>query len=143
MSLKDKISKGIDSLGENKRIESLKQLPNRMVKWADGHRKKMFVITITFLAFCLVMSMVFTVSSVHKAKVAKEEVVMMHDSLRARKKTQTSTIIQQQILDYKTLQQYEAEVQRLIEKDTLTEQDSLRIVELYDIIIYNELMKDK
>ena len=142
MSLKDRISKGIDGLGENKTIERLKQAPNKLVEWADGNRKKMFAITIAFLAFCLVMTTMFTISSVHRAKVAKEEVIMMHDSLRTKKRAQTSKI-QQQILDYKTLQQYEAEIQRLIEKDTLTEKDSLRIVELYDIIIYNELLQNK
>ena len=131
MSLKDRISKGIDGLGENKTIERLKQAPNKLVEWADGNRKKMFAITIAFLTFCLVMTTMFTISSVHRAKVAKEEVIMMHDSLRTKKRTQTSKI-QQQILDYKTLQQ-----------DTLTEKDSLRIVELYDIIIYNELLQNK
>ena len=142
MSLRDKINNGIDSLGDNKTIDNLKQLPSKLVKWAENHRKKMFVITITFLSFCLVMTTVFTISSVHKAKIAKDEMLMMRDSLRTKNRTQTPSI-QQQILDYKTLQQYEAEIQQLCEKDTLTEQDSLRIVELYDILIYNELMKDK
>ena len=142
MSLRDKINRGIDGLGDNKTIERLKQIPNKLVDWANGHRKKMFAITICFLSFCVVMSVVFTVSNTHKANVAKEEVLTLRDSLRIKKQSQTSNI-QQQILDYKTLQQYEAEIQRLCEKDTLTEQDSLRVVELYDILIYNELLQNK
>lgn len=142
MSFKDKISNRIDNLGNNKTIDKLKQLPTRLVKWADSNRKKMFAITITFLVFCLIMTGIFTISSVHRAKVAKEEVLIMRDSLRTKKQTQGSNI-QKQILDYKTLQEYEAEITRLCQKDTLTEQDSLRIIELYDILIFNELMQNK
>lgn len=143
MSTKDKIQERIDKIGESHKIaDKAKSMSNWLVNWASNNRKKMFVITVFFLVFVFMTTIVFTISSVHKSKVAKEEMLIMRDSLKTQRKNQMGNSIPDQLLDYQTLKNYEAEINELIEKDSLTSEDSLRIMELYDILIFNELNKN-
>lgn len=94
----------------------------------------MFVITISFLFCSVAVSVIFTATSIHKSKVARENFSVVHDSIR-RERAQRSTEIRSTILDYQTLREYEKEIETLMNKETLTAQDSLRIYELYNLLI--------
>lgn len=135
MSFKDKIEEQIDRIGENHKIaDKAKSMSNRLVNWASNNRKKMFFITISFLFLSVVVSIIFTVSSFSKSKAARQEFSVMHDSLRVERQVK-STQVKSNILDYQTLREYEKEINILMAKETLTAQDSLRIYELYNILI--------
>ena len=135
MSLKDRINQKIDRIGEeNKITEKAKSMSNRLVNWASNNRKKMFVITISFLFCSVLVSVIFTAASIHKSKAARENFSIVHDSIR-KEKNQRQENVRSTILDYKSLREYEKEIENLMNKDTLTAQDSLRVYELYNILI--------
>ena len=136
MSIKDKINEKIDKIGEeNKIAEKAQSLSNRLVNWASNNRKKLFVLTITFLAFSVFVSIIFTASSIRKSRAARENFSIVHDSIRHERNIQKTNKIKSDILDYQTLRAYEKEIENLMNKETLTPQDSLRIYELYNILI--------
>ena len=65
MSIKDKIQQRIDKIGEkNKIADKAKLMSNRLVDWASNNRKKLFVITISFLFCSVVVSVIFTATSI-------------------------------------------------------------------------------
>lgn len=138
MKLKDKISEKIDKIGEqNKIADKAKSMSNNLVEWASNNRKKMFVITISFLSFSVIMSVIYTTISIKRSKVARENYSIMYDSIRQERKQNPNKTyqFQQELLDYKTLKEYESEIENLLEKDSLTSEDSLRVYELYNILI--------
>ena len=135
MSIKDKIQQRIDKIGEkNKIADKAKLMSNRLVDWASNNRKKLFVITISFLFCSVVVSVIFTATSISKSRAVRENLSIVHDSLR-HEKSQKSTEIRSKVLDYQTLREYEKEIESLMNKETLTAQDSLRVYELYNILI--------
>lgn len=135
MRIKDKIQERIDKIGESHKIaDKAKSMSNWLVDWASNNRKKLFVITISFLFCSVVVSVIFTVTSISKSKAARENLSIVHDSLR-HEKSQKSTEIRLKVLDYQTLREYEKEIESLMNKETLTAQDSLRVYELYNILI--------
>ncbi len=135
MSIKDKIQNRIDRIGEGNDVtDKVKSMSNRLVDWASNNRKKLFVLTISFLFCSVVVSCIFTAVSVKRSKAARQNFSIVHDSLRQERK-QKSSEIRSNILDYQTLREYEKEIERLMEKETLTAQDSLRVYELYNILI--------
>lgn len=143
MSIKKKINDYIDGLDKNnKTIDKIKKAPDKLVNWAENNRKKLFVITISFLVLTFLSTVIFTISRFKKSKAVKEEIMIMRDSLREQRKAKESNSIPEQIINYQTLKKYEDEINELMKKDSLTSEDSLRIVELYDILIYNELNKN-
>lgn len=138
MNLKDKISEKIDKIGEqNKIADKAKSMSNNLVEWASNNRKKMFVITISFLLFSVIMSVIYTTISIKRSKAARENYSIMYDSIRQERKQNPNKTyqFQQELLDYKTLKEYESEIENLLEKDSLTSEDSLRVYELYNILI--------
>ena len=92
------------------------------------------MITISFLFCSVVVSVIFTVTSISKSKAARETISIVHDSLR-HERNQKTTEIRSKVLDYQTLREYEKEIETLMNKETLTAQDSLRVYELYNILI--------
>lgn len=137
MSIKDKISKKIDQIGEkNKVAEKVNSMSNNLVNWASNNRKKMFVITISFLFFSVIMSIIYTTVNITRSKSAREHYSTMYDSIRReRREGNSSNQIKSNILDYKVLKEYEKEIEVLMEKENLTTEDSLRVYELYNILI--------
>lgn len=135
MRFKDKIQQKIDKIGEEHKLaDKAESMSNRLLEWAANNRKKLFIITISFL-FCSVMvSIIFTATSISKSKAARENFSIVHDSLR-REKNQRSSELRSNILDYQTLREYEKEINTLMEKETLTAEDSLRVYQLYNILI--------
>jgi hypothetical protein len=135
MRIKDKIQERIDKIGESHKIaDKAKSMSNWLVDWASNNRKKLFVITISFLFCSVVVSVIFTVTSISKSKAARETISIVHDSLR-HERNQKTTEIRSKVLDYQTLREYEKEIETLMNKETLTAQDSLRVYELYNILI--------
>lgn len=135
MSIKDKINERIDKVGENNKIaDKVKSLSDQLVNWASNNRKKMFVITISFLFCSVFVCVIFTATSIHRSKAARENFSIMHDSLRHEKSHKAETI-RSNILDYQTLRAYEKEIETLMNKETLTAEDSLRVYQLYNILI--------
>ncbi len=135
MRIKDKIQERIDKIGESHKIaDKAKSMSNWLVDWASNNRKKLFVITISFLFCSVVVSVIFTVTSISKSKAARENLYIVHDSLR-HERSQKSTEIRSKVLDYQTLRKYEKEIETLMGKEILTAQDSLRVYELYNILI--------
>lgn len=135
MRIKDKIQERIDKIGESHKIaDKAKSMSNWLVEWASNNRKKLFVITISFLFCSVVVSVIFTVTSISKSKAARETISIVHDSLR-HERNQKTTEIRSKVLDYQTLREYEKEIETLMNKETLTAQDSLRVYELYNILI--------
>ena len=135
MRIKDKIQERIDKIGESHKIaDKAKSMSNWLVDWASNNRKKLFVITISFLFCSVVVSVIFTVTSISKSKAARETISIVHDSLR-HERNQKTTEIRSKVLDYQTLREYEKEIETLMGKETLTAQDSLRVYELYNILI--------
>ena len=135
MRIKDKIQERIDKIGESHKIaDKAKSMSNWLVDWASNNRKKLFVITISFLFCSVVVSVIFTVTSISKSKAARETLSIVHDSLR-HERNQKTTEIRSKVLDYQTLREYEKEIETLMNKETLTAQDSLRVYELYNILI--------
>lgn len=135
MRIKDKIQERIDKIGESHKIaDKAKSMSNWLVDWASNNRKKLFVITISFLFCSVVVSVIFTVTSISKFKAARETISIVHDSLR-HERNQKTTEIRSKVLDYQTLREYEKEIETLMNKETLTAQDSLRVYELYNILI--------
>lgn len=137
MSIKDKIQGRIDRLGEGNDVaDKVKSISNRLVEWASNNRKKLFVMTISFLFCSVVVSCIFTAASIKRSREARQNFSIVHDSLRQERKQKTSEI-RSNILDYQTLREYEKEIEALMNKESLTAQDSLRIYELYNILIEN------
>lgn len=137
MSIKDKIQGRIDRLGERNDVaDKVKSISNRLVEWASNNRKKLFVMTISFLFCSVVVSCIFTAASIKRSREARQNFSIVHDSLRQERKQKTSEI-RSNILDYQTLREYEKEIEALMNKESLTAQDSLRIYELYNILIEN------
>ena len=137
MSIKDKIQGRIDRLGERNDVaDKVKSISNRLVEWASNNRKKLFVMTISFLFCSVVVSCIFTAASMKRSREARQNFSIVHDSLRQERKQKTSEI-RSNILDYQTLREYEKEIEALMNKESLTAQDSLRIYELYNILIEN------
>lgn len=137
MSIKDKIQGRIDRLGEGNDVaDKVKSISNRLVVWASNNRKKLFVMTISFLFCSVVVSCIFTAASIKRSREARQNFSIVHDSLRQERKQKTSEI-RSNILDYQTLREYEKEIEALMNKESLTAQDSLRIYELYNILIEN------
>lgn len=135
MSIKDKIQGRIDRLGEGNDVaDKFKSMSDRLVKWASNNRKKLFVMTISFLFCSVVVSCIFTAASIKRSREARQNFSIVHDSLRQERKQKTSEI-RSNILDYQTLREYEKEIEALMNKESLTAQDSLRIYELYNILI--------
>lgn len=135
MSIKDKIQGKIDRLGEGNDVaDKVKSISNRLVEWASNNRKKLFVMTISFLFCSVVVSCIFTAASIKRSREARQNFSIVHDSLRQERKQKTSEI-RSNILDYQTLREYEKEIEALMNKESLTAQDSLRIYELYNILI--------
>ncbi len=135
MRIKDKIQERIDKISESHKIaDKAKSMSNWLVDWASNNRKKLFVITISFLFCSVVVSVIFTVTSISKSKAARETISIVHDSLR-HERNQKTTEIRSKVLDYQTLREYEKEIETLMNKETLTAQDSLRVYELYNILI--------
>lgn len=135
MRIKDKIQERIDKIGESHKIaDKAKSMSNWLVDWASNNRKKLFMITISFLFCSVVVSVIFTVTSISKSKAARETISIVHDSLR-HERNQKTTEIRSKVLDYQTLREYEKEIETLMNKETLTAQDSLRVYELYNILI--------
>ena len=135
MSIKDKINEKIDQIGEkNKIADKVKSLSDRLVNWASNNRKKMFVITVSFLFCSVFVCVIFTATSIHKSKAARENFSIVHDSLRNQKNNRGETL-RNKFNDYQTLKDYEKEIESLLNKETLTAEDSLRVYELYNILI--------
>ena len=135
MRIEGKIQERIDKIGESHKIaDKAKSMSNWLVDWASNNRKKLFVITISFLFCSVVVSVIFTVTSISKSKAARETISIVHDSLR-HERNQKTTEIRSKVLDYQTLREYEKEIETLMNKETLTAQDSLRVYELYNILI--------
>ena len=135
MSIKDKINEKIDQIGEkNKIADKAKSLSDRLVNWASNNRKKMFVITVSFLFCSVFVCVIFTATSIHKSKAARENFSIVHDSLRNQKNNRGETL-RNKFNDYQTLKDYEKEIESLLNKETLTAEDSLRVYELYNILI--------
>lgn len=135
MSIKDKINEKIEQIGEkNKIADKAKSLSDRLVNWASNNRKKMFVITVSFLFCSVFVCVIFTATSIHKSKAARENFSIVHDSLRNQKNNRGETL-RNKFNDYQTLRDYEKEIESLLNKETLTAEDSLRVYELYNILI--------
>ena len=135
MSIKDKINEKIEQIGEkNKIADKAKSLSDRLVNWASNNRKKMFVITVSFLFCSVFVCVIFTATSIHKSKAARENFSIVHDSLRNQKNNRGETL-RNKFNDYQTLKDYEKEIESLLNKETLTAEDSLRVYELYNILI--------
>ena len=65
MSFKDKIQQKIDKIGEEHKLaDKAESMSNRLLEWAANNRKKLFIITISFL-FCSVMVSIIFKSLVH------------------------------------------------------------------------------
>ena len=135
MSIKDKINEKIEQIGEkNKIADKAKSLSDRLVNWASNNRKKMFVITVSFLFCSVFVCVIFTATSIHKSKAARENFSIVHDSLRNQTNNRGETL-RNKFNDYQTLKDYEKEIESLLNKETLTAEDSLRVYELYNILI--------
>lgn len=137
MNLKNKLNNSVDKISQSKFIAKTKNLPKKLVHWAEDNRKLMYAITMIFLLVAVIVSMCTTAGYIYKNKSNKENYRAIKDTLKSRSNNNFETF-RKNYLDYTTLKEYEKEIEQIISKDTLSREDSIRIEELYKIIILSE-----
>lgn len=140
-NFRKKIEEKIDNIGENENINKIQQAPNKLVKWAENNRKKMFAITIAFLVFSFLVTLITCICNFQKRKNAREETRQLRENLREQK-IERQKDIRNDILDYKKYREYEDEINELLQKDSLTKEDSIRVTQLYNLIISEQNEKN-
>ena len=141
MKIKEKLKEKIDGISDdNKLKEKADKISKNIILWAESNRKRTFVLTICFLAFCLVVTIATTVYYVQRSRHTKNEISLFRDNLRETR-TQRKQMLQEDFYNYQKYKEYEKEVEELSKKDSLTTEDSLRIYELYNLLILNDIGK--
>lgn len=112
----------------------LKKLGDKIVTWANEHKKATFGIIITFLSVCTLIILIDSTIKITRPKKDFENPKIAMDSLKSTISDPTKKL-GQQVDDYFNLKQYQEEVNKLLDKDTLTHQDSVRLMNIYDEII--------
>lgn len=137
MDLKNRLNNLVDKVSENKFIAKIRNLPKKLVFWAENNRKSMYAITMIFLLLAVVVSMCTTAGYIYKNKSSKENYRAIKDTLKQHRNNNFE-LIRKNYLDYTTLKEYEKEIEQITSKDSLSAEDSIRIEELYKIIILSE-----
>jgi hypothetical protein len=122
------------------RITRLYKVFNILICWAEHNRKKMFAITAAFLASILFLIVsrrpdrnTFTkVYTEVELATAQGDSITGLESLRGKKESVSASIKQMFLL-----QNFKNELSKIHTKEVLTHNDSLRIAEIYNIIIQN------
>jgi hypothetical protein len=122
------------------RITRLDKACNSWLNWAENNRKKMFTITVVFLASILFLTVsrrpdrkTFTkvYNEVEQATAQSDSMTGL-ESLRSKKESVSKNIKQMFLL-----RNFKDELSKIRAKEVLTYSDSLRIAEIYNIITQN------
>lgn len=116
----------------------LDKLGNKIVDWANQHKKATFGIIITFLtAGTLIIILQTTIKIAGPIKDFETPKIPI-DSLGTKIQNPTKKLVRQYD-EYLFLKEYENELSTLLKKDTLTSQDSVRLIEIYDEIMDKQI----
>lgn len=111
----------------------LHKLGEKIEVWANGHKKAMFGIIMSFLSVGTVIIILTTAISFTKPKKDFENPKLAIDTLQSAL-PRHSNRIQRQVDEYLLMKKYQDEFEALMAKDSLTRKDSIRLVEIYDEI---------
>lgn len=135
----EKVGDGIEKLvSKFSQKIGLKKLSDKIVTWANEHKKATFGIIMIFLTSCTLIILIDTTIRITKPKKDFENPKIAMDSLSSQLSNPTRKL-SQQVDDYFSLKQYQEEVNMLLNKDTLTHQDSVRLVTIYDEIMETQI----
>ena len=120
----------------------LKELGKKIVAWAEGHRQAMLKITVAFLVSCCIVCIAETGIKITRSNGLKAPAAIM-DSIADGLPRENVSRLDSQYEEYLKARQLEEEIETLLSKDTLTTADSLRLIEIYNIIMEdNEYEKE-
>ncbi len=100
-----------------------------LLKWSNSNKKKVFVITISFLLSMVVYSFYKAIDRKKKQDIAFEKTKKIMQYNRDRYNNLINNYSK-----LSTIKDYKIEIERLMSKDSLTEQDSIKIHQLYNSI---------
>ena len=109
----------------------IKKLCDKIVVRANENKKATFGIIITFMTVCTLIILIDSTIRLAKPKKDFENPKIAMDSLSSQFQDPTKKIAKQYD-QYISFKEYEKEMNDLLEKDTLTQQDSARLIEIYD-----------
>lgn len=131
----EKVGDGIEKLLDKTSDKiGLKKFGNKIVTWANEHKKATFGIIITFLSVCTLIILIDTSVKLIKPKKDFENPKIAMDSLSTGLQNPMKKLVKQYD-EHVFLKKYEDELNTLLDKDTLTQQDSTRLIEIYDEIM--------
>lgn len=116
----------------------LDKLGNKIVNWANQHKKATFGIIITFLTAGTLIIMIDSTIKIARPIKDFENPKIAFDSLSSQLQNPTKRLARQYD-EYLFLKEYEDEMNQLLQKDTLTHEDSVRLIKIYDEIMDMEI----
>ena len=127
-SVFDKISKKL----------KLDKLGNRIITWANENKKATFGIIISGMLLCVI---IICGDSIIKFNRPKQDNISAHSTIDSLKRSFSDPTqkLNNQLESYYYMKSFQGEIEELLSKDTLTEQDSLRLLEIYDIMMQEEI----
>lgn len=135
----EKVGDGVEKfLDRTSEKIGLKKFGNKITEWANEHKKATFGIIITFLTACTLIILIDSTIKIVKPKKDFENPKIALDSLSSGLQN-PSRKLAKQYDEYLFLKEYENELNGLLKKDTLTQQDSLRLIEIYDEIMNTQI----
>lgn len=131
----EKIGDGFDKLlmKIGKKL-GLKNLGNKIITWANEHKKAMFGIIITALSIGTMIILIDSTIRIVRPKKDFENPKVAIDSLK-NNISNPGHRLGKQVDQYLFMKQYQEELNHLLAKDTLTHQDSVRLIKIYDEIM--------
>lgn len=116
----------------------LDKLGNKIVNWANEHKKATFGIIITFLTVGTLIILIDSTIKIARPKKDFENPKIAMDSLGSQFQSPTKKLVKQ-IDEYLFLKDYEDELKQLLQKETLTPEDSAKLIQIYDEIMEMEI----
>ena len=115
----------------------LKEKAQKIVNWAEQDRKRMLKTIIIFLVSCTIITITRTIILSTKQNAFKAPEIML-DTIAKQMPKGNIDRLEQQYIEYQEAKKLQLEIQTLLEKDTLTAQDSIRLIEIYNLLVKEE-----
>lgn len=129
-----KASKVTDNIVEK---THLKEKGQKIVDYAEKDRKRMLSIIVIFLTLCTIVSITRAVVLSTKKNAFKEPKMMLDTIVRHMPRNQFDEL-EGRYIEYQEAKKLQGEIETLLAKDTLTSQDSARLISIYNIIVEGE-----
>lgn len=115
----------------------LKEKAQKIVNWAEQDRKRMLKTIIIFLVSCTIITITRTIILSTKRNAFKAPEIML-DTIAKQMPKGNIDRLEQQYIEYQEAKKLQLEIQTLLDKDTLTAQDSTRLIEIYNLLVKEE-----